>query len=201
MSSKLNPEEKTILGELKGIRDENIKHLIRVQLRLDEVNRRKHREANHGAPPPPPPPRSTVSNSTSNINVPLTLRNSSSQSTSAGGAASRPMMKSLRPHSNGHSASSSSSLSKTHARLKPKSVQEASTAASASWTKPITSQQKYQISKSNLKSKRMIYSKILIRILIHPIEMIVVIGKNLQILDRRRDCQNTQMKKMGVITI
>ena len=47
----------------------------------------------------------------------------------------------------------------------------------------------------------MIYSKILIRILIHPIEMIVVIGKNLQILDRRRDCQNTQMKKMGVITI
>lgn len=154
MSSKLNPEEKTILGELKGIRDENIKHLIRVQLRLDEVNRRKHREANHGAPPPPPPPRSTVSNSTSNINVPLTLRNSSSQSTSAGGAASRPMMKSLRPHSNGHSASSSSSLSKTHARLKPKSVQEASTAASASWTKPITSQQKYQISKSNLKSKK-----------------------------------------------
>ena len=138
-----------------------------------------------------------MSNSTSNINVPLTLRNSSSQSTSAGGAASRPMMKSLRPHSNGHSASSSSSLSKTHARLKPKSVQEASTAASASWTKPITSQQKYQISKSNLKSKRMIYSKILIRILIHPIEMIVVIGKNLQILDRRRDCQNTQMKKMG----
>ena len=116
-------------------------HLIRVQLRLDEVNRRKHGEANHGAPPPPPPPRSTVSNSTSNINVPLTLRNSSSQSTSAGGAASRPMMKSLRPHSNGHSASSSSSLSKTHARLKPKSVQEASTAASASWTKPITSQQ------------------------------------------------------------
>ena len=44
MSSKLNPEEKTILGELKGIRDENIKHLIRVQLRLDEVNRRKHRK-------------------------------------------------------------------------------------------------------------------------------------------------------------
>lgn len=43
-STKLEPQEKTLLNSLKSIRDENVKHLIRVQLRLDEKNRKLKRK-------------------------------------------------------------------------------------------------------------------------------------------------------------
>ncbi|RCK66056.1 putative 26S protease subunit YTA6 [Candida viswanathii] len=136
LSYKLGPEEKTILDELKGIRDENVKHLIRVQLRLDELNRKKHRDA-APQPPPPPPSRGKV--------VQTSLRHgSSSSSVSSTSSAPRAMMKSLRP--NGYSAQH-----KPQPKLKPHSEQQASNAASASWSKPITSQQKYHIAKSKLK--------------------------------------------------
>ncbi|KAL6449719.1 SAP1 Protein SAP1 [Candida maltosa Xu316] len=55
------------------------------------------------------------------------------------------MFKSLRPHSNGYH--------KPQPKLNPKSEQQASTAASASWTKPVSTSQKYHISKSKLKGE------------------------------------------------
>ncbi|KAI5970921.1 hypothetical protein CANMA_000081 [Candida margitis] len=123
-SAKLEPQEKTILDSLKSIRDENVKHLIRVQLRLDEKNRRLKREAS-GAPPPPP------SRHTRDKTVPsLRINSSSSSFGSSSSPSSRPMMKSLRPHPNGGSSKAPST------RLANESVQQASQAASKSWQKP-----------------------------------------------------------------
>ncbi|KAK6890643.1 Protein SAP1 [Candida tropicalis] len=137
LSSKIGPEEKTILNELKGIRDENVKHLIRVQLRLDEVNRQRHRDANPQQQAPiPPPSRGKV--------VQTSLRHGHSSLLPSSSSAPRAMMKSLRP--NGYSAHH-----QPQPKLKPQSEQQASTAASASWTKPLTSQEKYKIAKSKLK--------------------------------------------------
>lgn len=53
---KLQPEEEQILDQLKQIRDENVKHLIRVQLRADELARRHLAE---GTAPPAPPHKSS----------------------------------------------------------------------------------------------------------------------------------------------
>lgn len=51
---KLGDEEEQILNQLKDIRDENVKHLIRVQLLVDESNRRGSVTSLETAPPPPP---------------------------------------------------------------------------------------------------------------------------------------------------
>lgn len=123
-SSKLEPQEKAILDSLKSIRDENVKHLIRVQLRLDEKNRKLKREAN-GAPPPPPP-RGIRDKTVPSLRVTL-------PSNSFGSSAPPPLrhlMKSLRTHSNGGSSKTPST------RLAQESVQQASQAASKSWQKP-----------------------------------------------------------------
>lgn len=53
---KLQPEEQQILDQLKQIRDENVKHLIRVQLRVDELARR---QLTDGTAPPAPPHKSS----------------------------------------------------------------------------------------------------------------------------------------------
>ncbi|KAG7663835.1 uncharacterized protein J8A68_002695 [[Candida] subhashii] len=124
-SEKLSAESKTVLGELKAIRDQNVKHLIRVQLRMDEVNRKSKRE---GKVPPPPPPRHTKPKSTTSI---PSFRVSSLTS---GNNVPRPMMKSLRPHSNGGPASRHTSPPST---LRLQSAQQASKAAVVSWQKPV----------------------------------------------------------------
>lgn len=126
-SSKLTTEGKTLLSELKGIRDENVKHLIRVQLRMDEVNRKIKRE---GTIPPPPPPRNSKGlKSTSSIPKasPFTSPTNSL----------RPMMKSLRPQSNGGQLPRHTSPTST---LRSRSAQkQASAAAVLSWKKPTRS--------------------------------------------------------------
>lgn len=135
LNSKFSLEESNILQQLKSIRDQNVKHLIRVQLRLDELNR-----INNSLPPPIPPKRkspSTSPSSTINYNLRSTVREKSTGSNSnnsnlysnsnvSTNAIPRPMLKSLRTNS-----SSSSALSKS------KSTNlSANQAANVSWLKP-----------------------------------------------------------------
>lgn len=90
-SSKIGMDELTILLELKGIRDENVKHLVRIQLRLDEENRRRKRSTEpvaqllHGS-----------GSSNHKMTIP-SLRNSNPSSRSLNSNNQRQMMKSLRP--------------------------------------------------------------------------------------------------------
>lgn len=113
-SVKLSLDEFNLLQELKLIRDQNVKHLIRVQLRLDELNRAsKPRERERAKD------TSSPSSSFNNYNLRSTVRDSPSTSSSA-----RPMMKSLRHNSN------STSVQKVKTSLL------ASQAANAIWKKP-----------------------------------------------------------------
>jgi SpoVK/Ycf46/Vps4 family AAA+-type ATPase len=47
-ADRYDEEERRILQELKDIRDQNVKHLIRVQLRLDEIDRKAKRNPDSG---------------------------------------------------------------------------------------------------------------------------------------------------------
>lgn len=47
-ADRYDEEERRILQELKDIRDQNVKHLIRVQLRLDEIDRKAMRNPDSG---------------------------------------------------------------------------------------------------------------------------------------------------------
>lgn len=85
---KMTAEERLVLMELKKIRDENVKHLIRVQLRIDEKHRRIHKAKKLPSIPAQAPPM--VSNHLSK-----SLRPASSAIASNG--APRLMRKSLRP--------------------------------------------------------------------------------------------------------
>lgn len=115
---KLADEEKTLLDELRKIRDENVKHLIRTQLQADELKRRK-------TPGKTPPPKGGAPNT--NLTV-RSLRNSGSRSLTHGNNSSnqRRMLKSLRP--NAPQNKSLSELGTSHA----------SAAATLSWKKPST---------------------------------------------------------------
>ncbi|KAI5961860.1 uncharacterized protein KGF55_003831 [Candida pseudojiufengensis] len=136
-TTKLDSEEKTLLNELKGIRDENVKHLIRVQLRLDEKNRRLKREKEgYNQAPPSPPPRAVREKTIPSLRISSPQNSSNSHISNQ-----RSMMKSLRPHSNGQSTPKASP---TTTNLKPTSVQQASQAASKSWVKP--SIKKFEVS-------------------------------------------------------
>lgn len=128
-SAKLGPEEKVILDNLKNIRDENVKHLIRVQLRLDEKQRRLKREADGSRTAPPPPLSSSRGSASASSSHSFRKPQSSSGSSHL---QQRSMMKSLRPSGNTNGYTSH----KTTTKLKPKSVQQASQAASVSWQKP-----------------------------------------------------------------
>lgn len=120
-ASKLTSDERGILQDLKNIRDENVKHLIRVQLRIDEKVRRTSK-----------PQLQTQSSSSSSNNAHNLTVHSLRQSSGSNGRTikstnnSRSMLKSLRP------GGSVSGLS--HA---PKKAPVASqTAANISWQKP-----------------------------------------------------------------
>ncbi|CCE79809.1 Piso0_002900 [Millerozyma farinosa CBS 7064] len=114
---KLSDEEKTLLDELRKIRDENVKHLIRTQLQADELRRRKTQGKT-------PPPKGGAPNT--NLTV-RSLRNSGSRSLTHGNSSSnqRRMLKSLRPNAPQKS-------------LSELGTSQASAAATLSWKKPST---------------------------------------------------------------
>lgn len=89
--SKIHAEEAAILSELKLIRDENVKHLVRLQLRLDEQKRRLKKQAENT----PAPVASTSSSSSHSMSIP-SLRNANPASRSFSNNNQRQMMKSLR---------------------------------------------------------------------------------------------------------
>lgn len=117
---KMDEEELDMFNELKSIRDQNVKHLIRVQLRMDELTRRLEK-------PAPPvfnlPGNSTSPNnsvtSKSNMSVP-SLRNNGIRSFSGGNK--KKMLHSLRPQQ--------------PALVSKKSQTQANMAANMSWQKP-----------------------------------------------------------------
>lgn len=83
---KIHLEEASILNELKGIRDENVKHLVRIQLRLDEHTRRAKKDA----------AQSLLSPSQHNMSIPSLRSNNPTGRTLSGNGSLRQMMKSLR---------------------------------------------------------------------------------------------------------
>lgn len=114
--SKLSNDELKLLQDIKSIRDENVKHLIRVQLRIDEKLRRQKKVT------------TTTSNTTnhlSNLSVP-SLRTSKSFNNS-NNSNNRSMLKSLRPNAE-NNQSNHGSLSNISIASKK--------AAVLSWQKP-----------------------------------------------------------------
>lgn len=91
--SKIHAEEAATLNELKAIRDENVKHLVRLQLRLDEQKRRHQKVAADSASVAP-------STTPHNFSTP-SLRNGNPASRSLGSTGQRQMKKSLRNGANG----------------------------------------------------------------------------------------------------
>lgn len=116
---KMDEQERGILQELKNIRDQNVKHLIRVQMRMDEAERRR----------PSINPQGLSTNGAnvngSSMSVP-SLRSTGHPGSSRSFSSStqtRLMLKSLRPQA----ASGSSNK---------KSMESAAKAASVSWRQP-----------------------------------------------------------------
>ncbi|CAN3363655.1 hypothetical protein DICA3_E10638 [Diutina catenulata] len=64
---KLGEDEQKIVDQLKKIRDENVKHLIRAQLRVDESNRRASVSSGEDRAPPPVPPKRAGNTSASSF--------------------------------------------------------------------------------------------------------------------------------------
>ncbi|KAK6461233.1 P-loop containing nucleoside triphosphate hydrolase protein [Scheffersomyces coipomensis] len=91
-------DELQILQELKNIRDQNVKHLIRVQLRMDEINRKKHFDPSREAA------ILSLSNSASSKSSGPSLRSTHSNSSTN----NRSMLKSLRPQASSLSSSTTS---------------------------------------------------------------------------------------------
>lgn len=118
---KMNSDEVMIFNELKSIRDQNVKHLIRVQLRMDELARRKTQIEK----PPVYNPNANSSNKSSNMSVP-SLRNSGGmRQLSNNNPQKKKLLKSLRP---GGAAQSSSNSNKSKRTQK-----QANLAANVSW--------------------------------------------------------------------
>ncbi|KAK6198581.1 P-loop containing nucleoside triphosphate hydrolase protein [Scheffersomyces amazonensis] len=91
------PEEWELLQDLKNIRDQNVKHLIRVQLRMDEINRKKKIDPSREAAI-----LSVANSANTRTSIPSLRTTQSNQSSN-----SRSMLKSLRPQ-NSSSLSSAS---------------------------------------------------------------------------------------------
>lgn len=94
--SKIRAEEASTLNELRAIRDENVKHLVRLQLRLDEQKRRLKKIAELA-----PSPQTSVpapSYSSHNMSIP-SFRNGNPSRSFNNGSSQRLMMKSLRNNS------------------------------------------------------------------------------------------------------
>lgn len=117
-SSKINMEEQAILTELKAIRDENVKHLVRIQLRLDEENRRRKRAGEVLSLQP----QQSTNASSHKLTIP-SLRNSNPTSRSFNSSNQRQMVKSLRPQQASY-------------KLSQKNRDTVQAAVSKSWNKP-----------------------------------------------------------------
>lgn len=118
---KMNPDEMTIYNELKSIRDQNVKHLIRVQLRMDEFSRRKSETEK----PPVYNPNGANGNKHSNMSIPSLRSNGGMRQLSNNNPQKRKLLKSLRPGGAVQSPSASSAPKK--------SQRQANTAANVSW--------------------------------------------------------------------
>ncbi|KAG7193771.1 uncharacterized protein KQ657_000463 [Scheffersomyces spartinae] len=115
-STKLSGEELRIMNELREIRDQNVKHLVRVQLKVEEIERRRALNAISSS--------SAVYGSSSHLKTNLSipsLRNGSSMNSLN---SNRQMRKSLRPPS-------------TQTQAKPNET--ASQAANKMWNRPTRS--------------------------------------------------------------
>ncbi|CUM55996.1 uncharacterized protein AC631_05052 [Debaryomyces fabryi] len=113
-------EESTLLEELKRIRDENVKHLIRSQLRMDEITRKQNTSSSSK-----PAIKVTQSSQGSSMTVPSLRGGLASRSlTNTNASNQRRMLKSLRP---GVPQQKS---------LNSKGATQASKAATVSWQKP-----------------------------------------------------------------
>lgn len=120
--TKMDEEEVEIFNELRSIRDQNVKHLIRVQLRMDELARRKEKPPTvFGLSNKSTSPNNSVT-SKSNMSVP-SLRSNGIRSFSNGGK--KKMMHSLRPQ-----------LQQLQSIPNPKGQKQANLAANVSWQKP-----------------------------------------------------------------
>ncbi|CAK7913640.1 hypothetical protein CAAN1_20S00122 [[Candida] anglica] len=117
---KFDQESLDTFQELKALRDQNIKHLIRVQMRLDELDRR----SSNANLRPSIQRSNNTNNSSSSMSVPSLRNNKNAPSSRSLSSASQPrqMLKSLRP---GVPSNNSK-----------QSFENASKAASASWRTP-----------------------------------------------------------------
>ena len=89
---KFLPEESAVLADLKAIRDENVKHLVRIQLRLDEQVRKSKRVGESA-------PAANQGANAHKMSIP-SLRSSNPQSRSFNSSQQRHMVKSLRSSQN-----------------------------------------------------------------------------------------------------
>ena len=122
---KTDSEEGTLLEELKRIRDENVKHLIRSQLRMDEITRKQNTSSSNK-----PAIKVTLGPQGSSMTVPSLRGNgglSSRSLTNTNATNQRRMLKSLRPGIPQHKS------------LNTKGAAQASKAATVSWRKPSNS--------------------------------------------------------------
>ncbi|RLV84891.1 Protein SAP1 [Meyerozyma sp. JA9] len=114
---KLTNEELQVLEELKAIRDENVKHLIRVQLRVDELNRKAAAKPKTSVAPPPSQTSSMTIPSLRNTNTPQ----SRSLTNGVGSGHQRSLLKSLRPQAPSRGLSEAASKAATVSWSKPQS--------------------------------------------------------------------------------
>lgn len=94
--SKIRAEEASTLNELRAIRDENVKHLVRLQLRLDEQKRRQKKIAELAPSPQTSVPASSYSSH--NMSIP-SFRNGNPSRSFNNSSSQRLMIKSLRNNS------------------------------------------------------------------------------------------------------
>lgn len=114
---KSHVEEAALLGELKSIRDENVKHLVRIQLLLDEKNRRAKN------PTASIPHAGHSAGSSHNLSVPSLRSNNPGSRSLNSTNGPRQMIKSLRS---------------TPSYQLPQQQRDAiKTAANISWLKPV----------------------------------------------------------------
>lgn len=126
-NSKFKDDEELMLSNLKELKLENAKHLLRVQLKVDEINRIKNINKQQSVPPPP-------SGNSNSSNVRSFRDDSINRVPSGGKPPPRSLLKSLRLGN-----ASSSFTSHTHKNTKPVTNGahlQASQAASTIWTRP-----------------------------------------------------------------
>ncbi|GEQ69306.1 hypothetical protein JCM33374_g2977 [Metschnikowia sp. JCM 33374] len=119
-SAKMNTEEIAMLDDLKAIRDENVKHLARIQLRLDEQSRMGKKLAESGS-------AANHGHMAHKMSIP-SLRSSNPSSRSLNSSQQRSMVKSLRNGGAGGATANPQMSSQNRDAIKA--------AAALSWAKP-----------------------------------------------------------------